>query len=142
MNTTRKYRTFTVLPCLLSLLSVVQLGCATSGTPLDFDDVVIENASPDVVRVSMELGGRELLLGSVRPMSREALPIRRGTLPPALGNARIRVVPVGAPSAQMKPGERTSAAAIYSDLYRAEEFITFEWRYSGSRVLPLGPRRR
>ncbi len=130
------------LVMVLSLAIVVQASCATSSRlPTEFQRLMIENASPDVIRVSIDLGEREILLGRVAPMSRAVLRIRAGTLPPGSSSARIRVVAVGAPSAVAAPNVY-STSALHSDPYRIEDLTQNVWRYSGSRIVSLGQGRQ
>jgi hypothetical protein len=105
--------------------------------PLEFQRLVIDNASPDVIRVSIDLGNREIPLGQVEPMGTETLRIRPGMLPPSSPYARILIVPVGTPAAVQLPGK--SAGAIQSDPYPLSELVQHIWRFSGSRIQSLGP---
>lgn len=124
-----------------ALAVLVSARCATRYQwPRGYEFLIIENVSPDVIRVSLDMGDHELLLGRVEPMRRGELRIRPGSISPSHVNVRIRVVAIGAydptPSTTV---DRT--APLHSDSYHPDELLRNSWRYSGSRIVPLGPRR-
>ncbi len=126
---------------LVGLALCAQAGCATaSGIPVQFDRLVFENVSPDVVRVFIHMGDRELLLGRVEAMSRAELRIRAGVLPPGRSAVRVLVLVVGSPSPL--PMSALSAGALSSDSYPLSDLMGQIWRYSGSRIQPVGPSTR
>ena len=128
-----------VIGVLSLMLGLANAGCAArSRGPIEFQRLVIENASPDVIRVYIDLGDREVLLGRVDPMSTEVFRVRPGTLPLSAGGARMVVVPVGTAAAIQLPSK--SAAGIRSDPYRLNDLMLHVWRFSGSQVQPIGLR--
>jgi hypothetical protein len=121
------------------LLLVAQTGCATTYTGRQTEWLIIENASPDAIRVSLDLGDRELLLGRVQPMTRATLRIAPAAIPPGRSTARIRIVPVGSPAVLIVPGRLSNSATVASDPYPVEDFARQVWRYAGGRILWVGP---
>jgi hypothetical protein len=95
-----------------------------------------ENASPDVVRLWIQVNERDLLLGRLDPFQHKTFPVRRGMIPPGSGRARLVVIPIGAPGTIK--AEPATDTAVRSEFYPANELLDHRWRYSGSRVVTTG----
>ncbi len=123
-------------------------GCASARLPEDSaapsipayqpQRLLLENASPDAVRVYLEVSGREVLLGRMGPFERAPLRIPAGVVHMGSGDARIVVLPLATPQPIVSG---RNSIGIRSDTYLANEFLQTSWRYSGGRiVMVLTPR--
>jgi hypothetical protein len=124
-----------IIMSFVALAMVTQASCATtSERAVQFERLVFDNASPEVVRVFIHLGNHEFLVGRVEPMRRVELRIRAGALPLNVLDARVLVRTLGTPSVSR------TALTLQSDSYPLPDLIRHGWRYSGSRVVPLSYR--
>jgi hypothetical protein len=109
--------------------------CARSGLRGASEQFVLENASPDAVRVSLEIEQDEIVLGRWGPFERRVIILRTGKIPPGSRPVRIVVTAVGAPGIGA-PG-RKDATSVRSDSYPTDELVRNQWRYSGSRIMAM-----
>lgn len=118
-------------------LALLQTGCtARSQVPAGFRYLDFENSSPDLIRIALDLGDREVPIGRVAPMTRVRLRIREGALPPDPTRARIRATALATPEAIRLPA-RGNPQSAPSDWYPIDELVGESWRYSGSRIVAL-----
>lgn len=110
-------------------LLVVLAACATSPSQsLPVQTLTIENASIDVIRVSLDFGDRQMLLGRVEPMTRGRLRIPGGAVHTGSPWLRVLVYAVGAPTEERLP----------SEWYPGLELLRLAWRFTGRLVVPSG----
>ena len=95
--------------------------------------LILENASGDPVRVYLEVGGRQIMLGRLGGFERSSLRVPTGVIQPGSGDARILIVPLGTPQPLLAGSNMFNG--IRSDTYSAYEFLQTDWRYSGNRVM-------
>jgi len=109
-------------------------GCAT-GLPVSEDRVVLafENASPDAIRLYMQIADRETLVARLRPFERGAVFLRTGTIPPGSGTARLLVVPVGGPA--IASSVANTSSTIRSEMYSIDGLLAHRWIFTGSRIM-------
>jgi hypothetical protein len=120
--------------CRLIIAAFSTTSCATN---LDRSDdrrrVVIENASPDVIRVFIDLGGtNRVLLGRLEPTTVAALPMR----PPLIdlaGDVEIVVVTTALPR-RIREYYRAADLEARSGPYPIEALVRHAWRYTGKRI--------
>src|SRR5262245_46874713 len=124
------------------LLGMILLAACTTARPVaqTNDDgartrsrLELENASGDPVRVFLEVGGRQILLGRLSGLERGSLRVPTGVIHPGSGDARILIVPLGTPQPLLAGSNMFNG--VRSDAYSAYEFLQTGWRYSGSRVM-------
>ena len=124
------------------LLGLILLAACTTARPTAQanDDGMIqptrlelENASGDPVRVYLEVGGRQIMLGRLGGFERSSLRVPSGVIHPGAGDARILIVPLGTPQPLLAGGNMFNG--IRSDAYSAYDFLQNGWRFSGSRVM-------
>ena len=124
------------------LLGLILLAACTSARPaaqanddgmVTRNRLILENASGDPVRVYLEVGGRQIMLGRLGGFERSALRVPTGVIHPGSGDARILIVPLGTPQPLLAGGNMFNG--IRSDAYSAYEFLQTDWRYSGNRVM-------
>lgn len=132
------------LPAILPLTIVclaLQTGCAGNRQPPAYrQQLVIENRSPDMIRVSLDFGNSEILLGRVEPGARSVFRIQPGTLPSGVTLARIRGIAAGTVAVVGVPGA-DRANGSHSEWYSMDELLNGAWLYSGSRVVRTASRR-
>ncbi|MGH7470568.1 MAG: hypothetical protein ACRENP_21695 [Longimicrobiales bacterium] len=93
--------------------------------------LVIENASPDVVRVYLDVGDHGVLLGRVGAFETAFLRVPPGVVHPASGTATINIVPVGTPVSML------GRTGVRSDVYQAYDLLQYPWRFSGTRIMMM-----
>lgn len=113
-------------------LALPLTSCAPAFRSAGGDYLVIENQSPDVIRVWFDGGFEEVVLGEVRPLGRGKLKVWRTNVADELGNVFIRVAPVTNPA---REGEPALKPAIASELFRMADAPAMVWRYTGQRLI-------
>lgn len=115
-------------------LASSSLGCAAR-LPVSHDRAVLafENASPDVIRLYIRTGDRQVVVARLGPFERRALILRTGLIPPGSGAARLLVLPVGAPAIEWSAAGNPST--IRSEVYPVGDLLSHRWIYSGSRII-------
>ena len=117
---------------------VVLAGCAlphsspaSTGAEVRPPNVLrLENNSADLLRVYLEIGERQVLVGRVDPFQTVSLRVPPGVINGASGLGRLLVVPLGT----AQPIGSTVLQGIRSDTYHAGDFLEFPWQFSGTRL--------
>lgn len=98
--------------------------------------LLLENATPDVIRVTLAAADREVSLGRWQPFETRSVSLHGSSIVGGQAPARIVVTPIGSPALN-RPGLRRDAA-VRSDLYSIVELVSLARRFSGSRVVSRG----
>ena len=125
-----------VVLALALILVAIATSCAPAFRSGGYDYLVIENQSPDVIRVWFDGGFEEVVLGEVRPLGRGKLKVWRNDVADDLSNVYIRVAPVTDP---VREGEPPRRPAVSSELFRMADAPAMVWTYTGQRL--IGERR-